>query len=209
MFLFQVFVNSAMAMGIAPITGIPLPFVSVGGSSMLTNFLAIGILQAIYMRRNVRQALMAKLKSKVGPMSVVSLARARCGAARERHAAARGRGRARAGAAPRARAARGWRSGARSSSRTSTGAAALIWVGAADEDAAARCRSRAKIPIVAVTDAETVPYVLADDLVRVPPGQGFPVDEIAAAVARRLGDERHSRSRRGCRCCAGARHRPA
>ena len=51
MFLFQAFVNSAMTMGIAPITGIPLPFVSVGGSSMITNFLAIGILQAIHVRR--------------------------------------------------------------------------------------------------------------------------------------------------------------
>jgi rod shape determining protein RodA len=55
MFLFQVFVNSAMTMGVAPITGIPLPFVSVGGSSMLTNFLAIGILQAIYVRRPGRR----------------------------------------------------------------------------------------------------------------------------------------------------------
>jgi rod shape determining protein RodA len=55
MFLFQVFVNSAMTMGVAPITGIPLPFVSVGGSSMITNFLAIGILQAIYLRRPVRR----------------------------------------------------------------------------------------------------------------------------------------------------------
>jgi rod shape determining protein RodA len=55
MFLFQVFVNSGMTMGIAPITGIPLPFVSVGGSSMITNFLALGILQAIYIRRNVRR----------------------------------------------------------------------------------------------------------------------------------------------------------
>ena len=54
MFLFQVFVNSAMTMGIAPITGIPLPFVSVGGSSMITNFLALGILQAIHMRRGGR-----------------------------------------------------------------------------------------------------------------------------------------------------------
>jgi rod shape determining protein RodA len=54
-FLFQVFVNSAMTMGIAPITGIPLPFVSVGGSSMITNFLAFGILQAIYMRRPIRR----------------------------------------------------------------------------------------------------------------------------------------------------------
>jgi rod shape determining protein RodA len=55
MFLFQVFVNSAMTMGIAPITGIPLPFVSVGGSSMITNFLALGILQAIYIRRGARR----------------------------------------------------------------------------------------------------------------------------------------------------------
>jgi rod shape determining protein RodA len=55
MFLFQVFVNTAMTMGIAPITGIPLPFVSVGGSSMITNFLAFGILQAIYMRRPMRR----------------------------------------------------------------------------------------------------------------------------------------------------------
>jgi rod shape determining protein RodA len=51
MFMFQVFVNSAMTMGAAPITGIPLPFVSVGGSSLMTNFLAIGILQAIHLRR--------------------------------------------------------------------------------------------------------------------------------------------------------------
>ncbi|HEY0415536.1 MAG TPA: rod shape-determining protein RodA [Gaiellaceae bacterium] len=55
MFLFQVFVNAAMTMGAAPITGIPLPFVSVGGSSLITNFLAIGILQAIHMRRPVRR----------------------------------------------------------------------------------------------------------------------------------------------------------
>jgi rod shape determining protein RodA len=54
MFLFQVFVNSAMTMGAAPITGIPLPFVSVGGSSLMTNFLAIGILQAIHLRRGTR-----------------------------------------------------------------------------------------------------------------------------------------------------------
>jgi rod shape determining protein RodA len=55
MFMFQVFVNSAMTMGIAPITGVPLPFVSVGGSSMITNFLAIGILQSIHLRRAGRR----------------------------------------------------------------------------------------------------------------------------------------------------------
>jgi uncharacterized protein (DUF697 family) len=67
------------------------------------------------------------------------------------------------------------------------GASALIWVGDPDE-ARLREANRRDLPVIAVTDAETVPYVLATDLVRVPPGQGFPVDEIAAVLARRLGD---------------------
>lgn len=49
-FLFQTLVNIGMNLGIMPVTGIPLPFVSSGGSSMLTNFAAIGILQSIYLR---------------------------------------------------------------------------------------------------------------------------------------------------------------
>jgi rod shape determining protein RodA len=48
--LFQLFVNIGMTMGIAPITGIPLPFVSVGGSSMIANLAAMGVLLAIYAR---------------------------------------------------------------------------------------------------------------------------------------------------------------
>jgi rod shape determining protein RodA len=48
--LFQVFINVGMTIGIAPITGIPLPFVSVGGSAMIANLLAIGVLEAIYVR---------------------------------------------------------------------------------------------------------------------------------------------------------------
>ena len=52
--LFQIFVNVGMTMGIAPITGIPLPFVSVGGSSMLTNLLAIGMLESIHLRARAR-----------------------------------------------------------------------------------------------------------------------------------------------------------
>jgi rod shape determining protein RodA len=48
--LFQVFVNVGMTIGIAPVTGIPLPMVSAGGSSMVANLLAIGVLQAIYAR---------------------------------------------------------------------------------------------------------------------------------------------------------------
>jgi len=45
--LFQVFVNVGMCLGIMPITGIPLPMVSYGGSSVLATFLAIGVLQSI------------------------------------------------------------------------------------------------------------------------------------------------------------------
>jgi rod shape determining protein RodA len=51
-FLFQIFVNVGMTMGIAPVTGIPLPFVTVGGSSMVVNVVAIGVLQSIYARGN-------------------------------------------------------------------------------------------------------------------------------------------------------------
>ena len=54
-FLFQVYVNVGMTIGIAPITGIPLPFVSVGGSSMISNLIAMGILQAIYVRGRRRR----------------------------------------------------------------------------------------------------------------------------------------------------------
>src|SRR4249919_591601 len=49
-FLCQVFVNVGMTMGIAPVTGIPLAFVSVGGSSMVANLVAIGVLQGIHAR---------------------------------------------------------------------------------------------------------------------------------------------------------------
>ena len=67
-------------------------------------------------------------------------------------------------------------------------AAALIWVGAPDVEAL-RAADRAGVPIIAVTDANEVPYALATDLVRVPPGQGFPIDAIARAVARKLGED--------------------
>jgi rod shape determining protein RodA len=48
--LFQVFVNVGMTMGVAPVTGIPLPFVTVGGSSLVTNLVLIGVLQGIHAR---------------------------------------------------------------------------------------------------------------------------------------------------------------
>jgi len=48
MLMFQVFVNVGMTIGIMPITGIPLPLMSYGGSSILTTLMAIGLLQSIH-----------------------------------------------------------------------------------------------------------------------------------------------------------------
>jgi len=50
-FAFQIVVNVAMNLGLAPVTGIPLPFVSAGGSSLITSFILIGILESIYIHR--------------------------------------------------------------------------------------------------------------------------------------------------------------
>ncbi len=51
MFAFQIFENIGMTMGLVPITGITLPFVSYGGSSILTSMIAISIVMNVYMRR--------------------------------------------------------------------------------------------------------------------------------------------------------------
>ena len=51
MMAFQIFVNVGMTMGIMPVTGIPLPLVSYGGTSIITNFMAVGLLLNIHMRR--------------------------------------------------------------------------------------------------------------------------------------------------------------
>jgi uncharacterized protein (DUF697 family) len=64
----------------------------------------------------------------------------------------------------------------------------LVWVGAPDAEQL-HTASRAGVPIVAVTEEEVVPYVLATDIVHVPPGQGFPVERIAKAIASKLGED--------------------
>jgi rod shape determining protein RodA len=51
MFLLYVFVNIGMTLGLMPVVGIPLPFMSYGGTAMLTNFIAVGILINIRVRR--------------------------------------------------------------------------------------------------------------------------------------------------------------
>lgn len=51
----HVFENIGMTMGLMPITGIPLPFISYGGSNMLTNMIGVGIVLNVYMHRPVKQ----------------------------------------------------------------------------------------------------------------------------------------------------------
>lgn len=51
MLAFQVFVNIGMTLGIMPMTGIPLPLVSYGGSAVIVNFMAVGLLMNVHMRR--------------------------------------------------------------------------------------------------------------------------------------------------------------
>jgi rod shape determining protein RodA len=56
MLMFQVFVNVGMAVGIMPITGVTLPLMSYGGSSVITTLLAVGLLQSIYLQGRASQA---------------------------------------------------------------------------------------------------------------------------------------------------------
>ncbi len=51
MFLFNIFENIGMNVGLMPITGLPLPFISKGGSAMITNFFAVGVLLSVSLRR--------------------------------------------------------------------------------------------------------------------------------------------------------------
>ena len=51
MFFFHFIVNVGMVMGIMPITGIPLPFMSYGGSALITNMIALGLIMSINSRR--------------------------------------------------------------------------------------------------------------------------------------------------------------
>ena len=47
MFLFHVFENVGMCIGLTPVTGIPLPFMSYGGTSLVTNIIAVGLVLSV------------------------------------------------------------------------------------------------------------------------------------------------------------------
>ncbi len=55
MFLIHMFINIGMNLGIMPVTGIPLPFISAGGTSLMVSLLSIGIVESVYIRRRGRE----------------------------------------------------------------------------------------------------------------------------------------------------------
>jgi rod shape determining protein RodA len=61
MLMFQVFVNVGMTIGIMPITGVTLPLMSYGGSSVITTLLAMGLLQSIYIQARASQAMKGRV----------------------------------------------------------------------------------------------------------------------------------------------------
>jgi rod shape determining protein RodA len=61
MLMFQVFVNVGMAVGIMPITGVTLPLMSYGGSSVITILLGVGLLQSIYIQARASEALKGRV----------------------------------------------------------------------------------------------------------------------------------------------------
>ena len=65
--------------------------------------------------------------------------------------------------------------------------AALIWIGPPAEETL-RAAARKRVPIVGITEGESLPYVLDTDLIVLGPGEGFPPDEIGRTLGRLLGE---------------------
>jgi len=61
MLIFQVFVNVGMTIGIMPITGVTLPLMSYGGSSVIATLLSVGLLQSIYVQARTSAALKGRV----------------------------------------------------------------------------------------------------------------------------------------------------
>ncbi len=60
-FMFQIFLNIGMTVGIMPVTGVPLPLLSYGGSSVIVTFIAIGLLQSIHVQARMTSASKARV----------------------------------------------------------------------------------------------------------------------------------------------------
>jgi uncharacterized protein (DUF697 family) len=126
---------------------------------------------------------MARRKAKLGPLSLVALLReARTGAGDPRPLAVAG---AKELVPLLARELRAGGDPAAVVEQRIDGTAAVVWLGRPDEGLLHEA-ARNDIPVVAVSDDDELPYVLATDIVHPQAGRGFPVEEIAAALARRL-----------------------
>ena len=206
-FLFQVFVNVGMTMGIAPVTGIPLPFVTVGGSSMVANLIAIGVLQSIHARghqgRAPRRAdgRQAEPDGPLGPREGTADRRRRHAAAgHQRPARSTAREGALAAAPPRAQCAS---TAGRRTRRCSCGCSPALRLPRTSR--LLRAAERADVPVVGVqtgTEVFDIPYVLATEVVMCSPGSGFPVEEIARAIARTARRVRYRARREAAGACA-------
>ena len=70
------------------------------------------------------------------------------------------------------------------------GAVLYVHIATGDDEAALKGARRARVPVVAIVfDDEQLPFVRASDIVHVGPGEPLPVDEIAEAIAAKLGDD--------------------
>lgn len=128
---------------------------------------------------------MSKRKTKLGPLTLLGVLReARIGAGDKRPLAVAG---ARELVPILARELRAGGDASAVVENRVDGAAALVWIGRPDDEAL-RAACKAGIPVVAVSEQDDLPYVLAEDVIHVSGGRGFPVDELAAALARRLGE---------------------
>ena len=200
-FLFQVFVNVGMTMGIAPVTGIPCRSSPSAARRWSRTSLAIGVLQAIHARGHTGGGARAD-GEELSPLPSGACSRS-CASPPRTRAAARQRdagGTAREGALARARARRP-SSGAsrgrgrprpRARGRTERGRRARAARGEAGGRAGRRGADR--------TEAFDVPTCSQRTSSMCRPGEGFPVEQIAAAVAARLG-EAGTGLAAGCRCC--------
>ena len=174
---------------------------------MVANLLAIGVLQAIHARGNVGRRRAADGDEARRPGSSSALVRGAAGR-RRGHAADRGERARSPRSSRRSSRAAARRRGPRRGGRIEDAAVLVRVLGGApteDDERELRAAKRASVPVVAVqtgTEVSTFPYVLATDVVVCRPGEGFPVDEIAAARGGAARRGRHARSPRGCRCCA-------
>ena len=184
--LFQVFVNVGMTMGIAPVTGIPLPFVSVGGSSLVTNLLAHR--RAAGDPRPRATTVRAKLP--LAPFAVLKLLRELRSTTADRRPLVLGGARSLVDALRRELVRDGDASAVREEALGAmVGAAALVYVLAGEpteeDERALRAADLAGVPLLVVGPEPTtpIPYALATDVLPLRPGEGFPLEELGRRLA--------------------------